>query len=126
MNAALAIDAYSKIKNETHSEERVGHDVIGAALKQLKTNLHILTSSYEKKDRVKAFERALVTIYFLQKGLDLSKGGDLAKNLFRLYEFCRLTVIKNGIENCRESLEIESCEKFISDIFDSWSLISKV
>jgi hypothetical protein len=56
MNAALAIDAYSKNKRETISQEHLGYEVISAALNQLKTNLHILFSSDERKNRIKAFD----------------------------------------------------------------------
>ena len=123
MSNVTAIDAYSKNKIETLSQLQVGHQVVGAALSQLKTNLHILFSSDNRKTRIKAFEHALLTIYFLQKGLDLSKGGDLEKNLFQLYEFCRLAVVKNDVDKCIGSAEIKSCQNFISEINGAWAAI---
>ncbi len=126
MNAALAIDAYSKNKRETISQEHLGYEVISAALNQLKTNLHILFSSDERKNRIKAFDQSLLTIYFLQKGLDLYRSGDLEKSLFRLYEFCRLKVVENDVDNCRGSAEIKNCLNFISEINDSWAVMKNV
>ena len=126
MNATLAIDAYSRNKSETISQEHLGHGIISAALNQLKTNLRILFSSNERKNRIKAFDQALLTIYFLQKGLDLSRSGDLEKSLFRLYEFCRLKVVENDVDNCRGSAEIKNCLNFISEINDSWTVIKNV
>ena len=120
MSNVAAIEAYSKNKKKTLSQVQVGHQVIGAALSQLKTNLHILFSSDDRKARTKAFEHALLTIYFLQKGLDLSRGGDLEKTLFQLYEFCRLTVVKNDVDKCIGSVEIQSCQDFISEISGAW------
>ena len=80
MNATQAIDAYTKIRKETLSEEQLGHNVISVALNRLQKNLHILFTSEDTKVRTKAFERAILTIYYLQKSLDLVTGGELAKH----------------------------------------------
>ena len=123
MNASIAIDAYKKTKKETHSEEQLGHDVVRVALSRLQSSLHILLTSQDVKARRKAFEITIMTIYYLQKSLDLIKGGELAKNLFRLYEFCRLKVIKCGIANSNGSTDIKICWNYISEISDSWKSI---
>jgi flagellar protein FliS len=41
----------------------------------------------------KHFSRALSMIYALQTSLDFEKGGDIANNLFQLYEFSRVKLI---------------------------------
>ena len=125
MNASLAIDAYTKIKRETLSEEQLGHDVVRVALNRLQTNLNILFTSTDTKVRSKAFEMTILTIYYLQKSLDLITGGELAKNLFRLYEFCRLKVIECGVLYSNGSSEIRICRDYISDISDSWAAIQE-
>ena len=123
MNTTTAIDAYNKTKRETHSDEQLGHDVVRVALSRLQSSLHILLTSEDHKTRCKAFEITIMTIYYLQKSLDLIKGGELAKNLFRLYEFCRLNVIKCGIVNSNGSTDIKICWNYISEIYDSWKSI---
>ena len=45
--------------------------------------------------RSKNFARAISVIYILQSSLDLDKGGQIAYDLFRLYEFLRLNLIKD-------------------------------
>ena len=125
MNATQAIDAYTKTKNKTLSEEQLGHNVVSVALNRLKTDLDILLTASDIKVRTKAFERTILTIYYLQKSLDLVKGGELAKQLFRLYEFCRLKVIECGFHNSSGSQEIKSCRDFISEIAGSWETIKK-
>ena len=125
MNATQAIDAYTKIRKETLSEEQLGHNVISVALNRLQKNLHILFTSEDTKVRTKAFERAILTIYYLQKSLDLVTGGELAKHLFRLYEFCRLKVLECGVHNSNGSQEIKTCRDFISEIAGSWETIQK-
>jgi flagellar protein FliS len=123
MNAAIAITAYTKIQKETLSQEENGYNLVGAALRKLETNLKILVSSEVAASRSKAFEGILTAIYFLQKSLDLVQGGELAKNLFRLYEFCRLKVLEKGMTKSRGDDEIKSCHGFILDILKSWDSV---
>ena len=123
MNAAAAISAYTNIKNQTLSTEDIGYNVVSTALHKLETNLHILFSATNTKERGKAYEQTLLTIYFLQKSLDFSGGGDLAKNLFRLYEFCRITVLKKGTSKSYKDFEVEQCHSFILEIVESWNTL---
>ena len=123
MNSSIAIDAYTKIRKETLSDEQIGHDVVRVALQRLQTNLNILLTSTDPKARSKAFEVTIMIIYYLQRTLDLISGGELAKNLFRLYEFCRLKVLECGISNTKGSKEIKVCRDYISEISESWEAI---
>jgi flagellar protein FliS len=92
------------------------------ALTKLKVNLNILIGGGESKDLSSAFQNSLLAIYFLQKSLDFEKGGTLAQNLFRVYEFCRLKIIGNGFH---AGDDLKPCYSFISDISDSWDQIGK-
>ena len=123
MNAAAAISAYTNIKNQTLSTEDVGYNVVSTALHKLETNLHILSSANNTKERTKAYEHTLLTIYFLQKSLNFSGEGDLAKNLFRLYEFCRITVLRKGISKSHSDFEVKQCHSFILEIVKSWDTV---
>ena len=125
MNASLAIDAYTKTRKETLSDEQIGHDVVRAALHRLQTSLNILLTTTDPKARAKAFEVTILVIYYLQKTLDLISGGELAQNLFRLYEYCRLKVIECGISNTKGSKEIKVCRDYISEISESWGAIQE-
>ena len=123
MNALVAIDAYKKTRKETLSDEQIGHDVVRVALHRLQTSLNILLTATDSKARSKAFEVTILIIYYLQKTLDLISGGELAQNLFRLYEYCRLKVIECGISNTKGSKEIKVCRDYISEISKSWESI---
>mgnify|MGYP000577832822 CR=1 FL=1 len=51
----------------------------------------------EDKERQKSnsnFSRACIAIYTLQTSLDFEKGGNIAIQLFQVYEFCRKELIK--------------------------------
>ncbi|MBA00364.1 MAG: hypothetical protein CMM39_13065 [Rhodospirillaceae bacterium] len=125
MNSTVAISHYTKVKQKTSSAAAVGHDVISSALQKLQSDLKLLLTTTEKKVRAKAFEGALLSIYYLQKGLDFSKGGELANNLFRLYEFCRLQVIEAGASLGQKDHEIEKCHLYISEILLVWKSIKE-
>ena len=55
-----------------------------------------LREEMPSEQKEKYFEQALTSIYFLQKCLDFEKGGELAKNLFKVYEFCRQQIISGS------------------------------
>ena len=120
MNTQAAISSYTEIKNQTLSHESIGHNVVSAALSKLEISLKSLVSSTNTQERYKAFETSLVTIYFLQKSLDFKAQGNLAINLYRLYEFCRIKLLEIGIEGCSNNDEINKCYSFINEIRVSW------
>ena len=96
MNNSVAISKYSRVKETTQSDEALAYSSVRLALTKLKVNLNILIDGGESKNLSSAFQNSLLAIYFLQKSLDFEKGGTLAQNLFRVYEFCRLKIIGNG------------------------------
>jgi flagellin-specific chaperone FliS len=123
MNASVAINAYSKTRKQTISSKEIGYNVNSSALHKLDANLSILIFIYNTKEASKSFERSLLTIYFLQKSLDLSTETDLAKNLHRLYEFCRVTLLKKGISGSQVDPELTKCHSFIHEIMKSWDTL---
>ena len=95
MNVQIAKEAYSKVKKETSSSERHNHVNVGIALRKLNSSMKNMIQNEkgeERKNFKQSYRTALYSIYFLQKSLDFDKGGELANNLFKLYEFCKLTV----------------------------------
>ena len=73
-------------------------------------------------NRSKNFSRAISVIYMLQSSLDLDKGGQVAYDLFRLYEFLRLNLIKdlrNGTIN-KSLIALTS----IIEIKNSWTKLT--
>ena len=123
MNVQIAKDAYSKVKKETSSSTKVNHANVGLALRKLKSSMSNMGNTEEKESFNQSYKTALYSIYFLQKSLDFDKGGDLANNLFRLYEFCKLTVQDSAICSEPKSSNLLACSKYISDIIESWEKI---
>ena len=123
MNVQIAKDAYSKVKRETSSKNKIGHANVGLALKKLKSSMSNLANTEEKENFKKSYETALLSIYFLQKSLDFGKGGELANNLFKLYEYCKITVQDAVISGQPKNSNLLVCSDYISDIIESWEKI---
>jgi len=110
MNIAFARNEYTNTKANSLSSKAENFEAISFALDQLLNSMQGLreTSDIEQKDS--CFEKSLTSIYFLQKCLDFEAGGELAKNLFRVYEFSRQAVLdfvlrEKGSENMDKSIE---------------------
>ncbi len=110
MNIAFARNEYNNTKSNSLGSKEENFEAVSIALKQLLSSLKGLkeTSDIEKKDAF--FEKSLTSIYFLQKCLDFEAGGELAKNLFRVYEFSRQAVLdfvlrEKGSDNMDKSIE---------------------
>ena len=73
-------------------------------------------------NRSKSFSRAISVIYMLQSSLDLDKGRQIAYDLFRLYEFLRLNLIKD-LRNGTISKSLIALTSII-EIKNSWSKLS--
>ena len=123
MNVQIAKDAYSKVKKETSSSTKVNHANVGLALRKLKNSMSNMGTTEEKESFNQSYKTALYSIYFLQKSLDFDKGGDLANNLFRLYEFCKLTVQDTVLSNEPKNSNLLACSKYISSIIESWEKV---
>ena len=122
MNIALARNEYKNIKNNSLASKSENFAAVSVALDQLLSSMRGLreTSDIEQKDAY--FEKSLTSIYFLQKCLDFEAGGDLAKNLFRVYEFSRQAVLdfvlrEKGSDNIDKSIE------YVNLIQEGWTEI---
>ena len=66
----------------------------------------------------KSFSKSLTAIYILQSSLDMKLGGEIAENLYNLYEYCRTTIIK-AFRN-KDFLSVQSLVPILSEILDGW------
>ena len=110
MNVALARNEYTNAKSNALNSKSENFEAVSIALKNLVEAMKALKDAKNPEDREPLFEKSLTSIYFLQKCLDFEAGGDLAKNLFRVYEFSRQSVLdfvlrEKGHENLDKSIE---------------------
>ena len=120
MNVALARNEYTNAKSNALNSKSENFEAVSIALKNLLEAMNNLKDAKNPEDREPLFEKSLTSIYFLQKCLDFEAGGDLAKNLFRVYEFSRQSVLdfvlrEKGFENLDKSIE------YVTLIIDGWN-----
>ena len=120
MNVALARNEYANAKSNALNSKSENFEAVSLALKNLLDSMVALKDAESPEEREPLFEKSLTSIYFLQKCLDFEAGGDLAKNLFRVYEFSRQAVLdfvlrEKGHDNMDKSIE------YVTLIVDGWN-----
>ena len=69
----------------------------------------------------KVSSKCLTAIYILQSSLDFDKGGSIAENLFKLYEYVKFQVLEASKKS--ETADLDSAVIIVSEISDSWKAI---
>jgi len=118
MNLAFALNSYNQTKVSKDIANGDGYEAVKFALEQAIVSMEKLNLELPSEEREHHFERALSCIYFLQKCLDFEKGGDLAKNLFKVYEYCRNKIITVSLKDTNETLDTSI--EFAKTILDGW------
>ena len=101
INKSKVINAYGQAERASNSTKN-SFEIVATVLDELKRSMIIVSEISEKKkpedkEREKSnsnFSRACIAIYALQTSLDFDKGGNIAIQLFQVYEFCRKQLIK--------------------------------
>ena len=122
-----ALYAYRNTEKMTLPQDADANSVLLVIMEELiksiemfQINIDNKTGNNEKKSR--GFSKALSIIYTLQTSLDLEKGGQVAGDLFRLYEFARIHIIKD----MRQGLIDRSFDALnsIKEIYHTWVLVN--
>ena len=130
-------EVYKKIE-KAHDLEKSPYEIVGMVLKELNRTVHLLILEVDKKKAVliskrnkdmidiqksitKFVSRSLTSIYSLQISLDFEKGGNIATNLFHLYEFCRLQIIDAFTKNKNDGLK--KAFDALNEIISAWGTI---
>ena len=120
MNISLARQHYSMTKQNNVSNADQNAFAIKLAMEQLINAMNGLTADGSIEEKEQNFEVALTRIYLLQKCLDFEAGGDLAKNLFRVYEHVRQEIIKTSTSDA-DKKNLENAIAYIKLIYDGGS-----
>ena len=133
-NNSKAFQIYQKVEKSSDLVKSP-YEIVRTVLNELHRNIHLIIIELNKK---KAFAiskqfrsikevqhsiskyvvRSLTTIYGLQTSLDFEKGGKIAINLFQIYEFCRIEIIKAFGKN--ESVGIKKAYDALTEIIQAW------
>ena len=129
MNYSSRTQAYQNAERQALEETNDPHLIIMTMLDALVKSMIIFADNVDLKNggnselKSKHFSRALSMIYALQTSLDFEKGGDIANNLFQLYEFSRVKLIEDlsgGVaEGTPQAIDV------MSSIRDAWDEMGK-
>ena len=95
-------------------------DELIKSVKIFQTNIIPNTENYRKKSS--SFSRALTILYTLQSSVDFEKDLNIAKSLFQVYEYTRVTLIEE-FKSCKVNKSINALTA-LTEIRDSWKSIS--
>ena len=98
------------------------HELILITLKTLRQNMDLMAQkAIDVELYAKSKSKSLTAIYILQTSLDLDQGGEIAKNLFQVYEYCRFQVMKSKRMEPQSSVTL--CVNLLDELIDAWNMI---
>ena len=126
MNYNASMKQYINTDIAAKTSNLNSHKIIEEILIDLRKNMETLAYSIDNEPIVssiksKSFSKSLTAIYILQSSLDFEKGGEIADNLYRLYEFCKSSIMKGFTK--RNSKLIYDAIPPIDEILDAWKQI---
>ena len=123
------LDAYSNSEKKAIVEAEDSHAMVLLLFDELIKTLRIFSDNLDREKgdvnlRTEKMSRALTIIYALQSSLDFEQGGEIAENLFRLYEYARQQVIAEAktFKASGTLVAISSLE----DIREAWAEIRSI
>ena len=122
MNISLARQHYSMTKENSVGNTEQNALAIKLAMEQLLAAMNVLAKDPSPEEKEQNFELALTRIYILQKCLDFETGGELARNLFRVYEHVRQQIISSCVGKDGKNT-LENAIEYINLLHQGWSEI---
>tara|TARA_B100000787_G_C16116589_1_gene260628 strand:+ start:148 stop:555 length:408 start_codon:yes stop_codon:yes gene_type:complete len=124
MNALTALSQYGKIKNDAQTMYASPHQLMlmlfdGALEAMSVTIAAIKVNNYEL--RSKQNTRAITIINGMRECLDMEAGGELADNLYSLYQYMAQELFRANFKNDYET--IRNIQSMLKDIRGSWEKI---
>ena len=97
-------------------------DELIKSVKTFQTNIVPNTENFRKKSS--SFSRALTILYSLQSSIDFEKDLGIAKSLFQIYEYTRISLIEE-FKSCEVNKSVNALTA-LTEIRDSWKSISGI
>ena len=128
MNYNMSIKNYVKDNIAAKTSSDSPHKIIEEILKDLVKNMQTLAYSLDHEPVISSiksnsFSKSLTAIYILQSSLDFEKGGQIAKNLFAIYDFCKDSIMKGFTK--RDSKIVYDAIPPVDEILEGWQQIKK-
>ena len=128
MNLKKASQTYQKVEEQSFVELEDTHTIVLTMLKELIRSIELFEANIDLKEgdqqiKSKHFSRSLTIIYALQSSLDFEKGGEIARGLFQLYEYCRQQLLKDMKNGKIE--KTNNAKLSLIDITEAWEEIGQ-
>ena len=98
------------------------YDELIKSVKISQKNIVPNTENFRKKSS--SFSRALTILYSLQSSVDFEKDINIARSLFQVYEYTRISLIEE-FKSCKVNKSINALTALV-EIRDSWKSISSI
>ena len=126
MNYNASIKQYLTNEISAKTSSLNSHKIIEEVLSDLKKNMETLAYSIDNEPVIssiksQSFSKSLTAIYILQSSLNFDEGKEIAENLYRIYEFCKDSIMKGFTK--RDSKLIYDSIPPINEILDGWKQI---
>ena len=128
MSVNKMMQAYTKSDHQSVAESNdpvaivaLLFDELIRAMQDFVAHSHKETGKKEVQSR--QFSRSLTIIYALQSSLNFEEGGDIANNLFRLYEYARQQLLQDWKNKATDGTE--KAIAALDDIREAWHQISR-
>ena len=128
MNSLRSLKAYTSVDRHSTAEADDTHAMITALFDELLRRMRSFSQNIDGDEealqlRNESYAKSLAILHALQSCLDFDKGGEIAENLFRLYEFAR--------QQLRASFRTGDAERVdaaifsLSEIRDAWNSMDR-
>ena len=120
------LDAYKNANREAVVESDDPQALIMLLLDELLRAMRGYVSGVSKDDSKEMrkndqFTRSLTMLYGLQSCLNFDEGGEIAENLFRLYEYARVQLLHTSQTGETDGTQVAISS--ISEIREAWSVM---
>lgn len=120
MNQANAYNAYKNNQVMTASKSKLVIMLYDGAIKNLKlAELAIEEKQIEKVNSYLKKTQDIISEFMVT--LNFEAGGDIAKNLYQLYEYMYNKLIRANID--KDAAAIAEVKKYLEELRDTWSQI---
>ena len=124
MNAMTALAQYGQIKNDAQTSYASPHQLMLMLFDGAIEAMSMTIGSIQNKNfelRSKQNTRSIAIINGMRECLDLEKGGELADNLYSLYQYMVQELFRASFKNDVDT--IQNIQTMLKDIRGSWEKI---
>jgi|TARA_B110000114_G_C14856108_1_gene302738 flagellar protein FliS len=124
MNALTALSQYGKMKDDTQTMYASPHQLMlmlfDGAIEAMSFNIGAIQQN-DFEARGKQNTRAITIINGMRECLDMKAGGELADNLYALYQYMTQELFRANFNNDADT--IQNIQTMLKDIRGSWEKI---